>query len=120
MADVFDVLFNVRFAQLAVEKVRMDISLLVALEEKGFKTCALTDFVCSFQILQLSTASRDMWYVRLCFVDCLSSFRVAWGLCSSPRTLKRIASTRCHSFYGRRDIVGYSAVRVLEQLLERP
>lgn len=49
-----------RFAQLAAEEQRSDISFLIAMKEGGVKKCETTDVFVFFEVLYLSAVSRDM------------------------------------------------------------
>lgn len=102
----------VRLAQFADEEGGLGISSLVVSEEGGVKKCGVAEVFVFFEVLNLSAESREKRYIThvfCCFwAEFLCDVRV-WAIL-----------LRCFSFYGRSSVASCSAVRDVQQLLERP
>lgn len=85
---------------------------VAGIRKRGVKKCRKTDVLVFFKPFYSSTASRDVCYIRRVF--CCSWLKF---LCDFEVW---VVLMRCHSFYGISDVVDFTAVENVEQLLERP
>lgn len=106
---------SVRYVQLIEDEIRMNMALLVAMKSGGVRKCEVTDVLDFSKEFYLSAGDREMKFIRRVFrrfwVDLLVGGSVH-GV--------RAAKFRHYSLDGQSVIAGCSAVRDVEQLLQRP